>query len=355
MELSNSQKNIVETTDSKVVVMSCAGSGKTRCLTERVKTLLSRGADPTKMVVITFTNAAAEEMKDRIGDKGKDVFIGTVHSYANYILSCSGYDTRKYLDKEKFDELFDMVKRHEDCIREVDNLLLDEAQDSTDQQFEFIIDLINPKSFFIVGDIRQSIYSFNGANPDYFYNLSCRSDVKTYDLIENYRNSYQILNYAKDFLEPLGYKYYDDSRALNKNPGSVYRIEYNAANIGRYILDSEDNFGDWFVLARTNALVDELWNTLTSMGIPCETFKKAELSNKELNEKMKNNTVKILTIHTSKGLENKNVVVAGAQYYNNEERRINYVAATRAINTLFWCTVPKRKKRTRYSDIDSWE
>ena len=123
MKLTTKQKQIIETNEDKVVVMAAAGSGKTAVLTERVKTLLARGTDPSKIVVITFTNAAAEEMKERI-ENPKDCFIGTIHSYANYILSCSGYETRELLDKERFDDLFREVKLHSDCIRSVDYLLL---------------------------------------------------------------------------------------------------------------------------------------------------------------------------------------------------------------------------------------
>ena len=58
--------------------------------------------------------------------------------------------------------------------------------------------------------------------------------------------------------------------------------------------------------------------------------------------KMKENTVKILTIHSSKGLESKNVIVMGARYYNDEEKRVAYVAATRARDRLYWCTTPRK-------------
>lgn len=347
------QLNAIKASENKIAVQAAAGSGKTLVLTERVKYLLDKGINPKKMVVITFTNSAAEEMRDRIGIKGKDCFIGTVHAYCNYLLTSRGYDTRKYLDKEQFDELFKLINEHTDCIQEVEHLLLDEAQDSTTIQFEFMLDMINPKNFFIVFDHRQSIYGFSDADPEYVYKLSRRSGVKLYELNNNYRNAPQVLSYAKDFLEPLGYKYYDNSIAKSKEYGQIYRISYSADKIGKFILDSEDEFSDWFVLARTNALVEEIQSVFASMGIPCETFKKAELSNSDLKKKMENNTVKVLTIHTSKGLEAKNVVVVGAQYYNDEERRINYVAATRAKELLVWCTTPKRTKR-KY-DVESWD
>ena len=93
MELSLLQKEIVETKKDKVIVLSAAASGKTRVLTERVNYLLEHGADPDKIVVFTFTNAAAEEMRKRIGEKGNKCFINTVHSYAYYLLVKNGIDT----------------------------------------------------------------------------------------------------------------------------------------------------------------------------------------------------------------------------------------------------------------------
>ena len=83
MELSTAQKKIVEAKENKIVVVASAAAGKTTVLTQRVRYLLSHGADPTKVVMITFTNAAAEEMAERLGHP-KGIFIGTIHSYANY-------------------------------------------------------------------------------------------------------------------------------------------------------------------------------------------------------------------------------------------------------------------------------
>ena len=104
------------------------------------------------------------------------------------------------------------------------------------------------------------------------------------------------------------------------------------------------DYKDWFVLTRTNAELVLCINALERAGIPCSTFKKAQLSTAELNEKLKENSVKVLTIHTSKGLENEYVAVLGARAYNPEERRISYVAATRAKKLLVWCKKPQQKK-----------
>ena len=102
MELSKIQKEIVEAKEPYILVNSCAGSGKTRCLVHRLQYLLNIGVAPSKIVTITFTNAAAEEILDRIA-RPQGLFVGTIHSYANQLLLMGGIDTSDILDKEQFD------------------------------------------------------------------------------------------------------------------------------------------------------------------------------------------------------------------------------------------------------------
>jgi superfamily I DNA/RNA helicase len=92
---------------------------------------------------------------------------------------------------------------------------------------------------------------------------------------------------------------------------------------------------------------------LKKEGVPIDTFKRSELDNKELGEKMKENTVKVLTIHTAKGLEADNVIVIGAKFFNVEERCVSYVAATRARNLLVWTRMPNRTRKVQ--QMTSWE
>ena len=68
---------------------------------------------------------------------------------------------------------------------------------------------------------------------------------------------------------------------------------------------------------------------------------------------MKENTVKVLTIHTAKGLEANNVIVVGAKFFNTEERCVSYVAATRARNLLVWTRMPNRAKKMNMTN--NWE
>ena len=352
MELSKIQKEIVEAKEPYILVNSCAGSGKTRCLVHRLQYLLNIGVAPSKIVTITFTNAAAEEILDRIA-RPQGLFVGTIHSYANQLLLMGGVDTSDILDKEQFDKLFSRIKKHPDCIKEVEYLLLDEGQDSTAQQFEFALDTVNPKNWMIFSDHRQSIYRFSGATPEYILNLMESPEVTTYELTENYRNAPEILQYAKNGIRTLGKDYEDYSTPMSKFHGRVVDVPYSGegivTTIERYVNRGDCDYRNWFILTRTNAELDAIMQVLNRHKIPADTFKRAQLDNKGLKEKMRENTVKVLTIHTAKGLEADNVVVIGARYRDIEEKCVNYVAATRARKLLVWAyKTNTRKPKTEY-------
>lgn len=352
MELSDIQTQIVQAKEPYILVNSCAGSGKTRCLVNRLQYLLDKGIDSSKIVAITFTNAAAEEIYERLKNPQK-LFVGTIHSYANQLLLLGGVNTSDILDEEKFDKLFSRIKKHIECIKEVEYLLLDEGQDSTKQQFEFVLQTIKPKNWMIFSDHRQSIYGFAGATPDYILDLMEDPSVTVYDLDRNYRNAPEILDFAKGIIKTCGIDYIDDSKPMRNATGRVVNVEYSPLGISktikRYVEEGKSGYGDWFVLTRTNAQSDDMIRMLERMGIPCDSFKKSSLDNKGLKEKMKEDTVKVLTIHTAKGLEADNVIVIGAHYKDLEEKCLCYVAATRARNLLVWTYGSKsRKPKTTY-------
>lgn len=90
-ELNEAQLKAVETLDGPVMVIAGAGSGKTRVLTYRIANMVKSGIDPFNILSLTFTNKAADEMKDRIikilgSNEGKNVWMGTFHSVFSRIL-----------------------------------------------------------------------------------------------------------------------------------------------------------------------------------------------------------------------------------------------------------------------------
>ena len=351
MNLSKEQEAVVLTKEKKVVVISAAASGKTTVLVERVRHLLNSGVEPKDIVLITFTNAAAEELSERL-NRPKGLFIGTIHSYANYLLLSHGRDTSDLLENEQFDRLFERIKKHPECIKPIKHLLLDESQDSNENHFEFLLDMVQPENYMLVGDHKQSIYRWNGAYPEYLINLSKEWDVKSYLLLENYRNGWRILDFAKNLISVAGYDYRDNSKPMRGISGRVIDTEYSPHAIAHTIKEM-GNFGEWFILTRTNDQIEDVCFHLKAAGVPYDTFKRSELDNKGLAEKMKQDTVKVLTIHTSKGLEANNVVVVGAKFFNTEERCVSYVAATRARNLLVWTRMPSKTKKNY--GMNNWE
>ena len=355
-KLNNFQKQIVTTKNSHVVVASAAASGKSMVIVERLRYLLEQGVDPFKIIAITFTNNAASVMYERLG-RPQGLFIGTVHSYCNYLLRGGAVDTTQIIKEERFDDLFEEIKQNPDCLKHVEYLLVDEVQDSTEMQFEFF-ELINPDNFMYCGDIRQSIYGWNGAAPDYLIKLTQRPDVTTYYMRQNYRNTPDILHFAKKFLFRLGPSYEDDSISMRENDETPHILEgnYTPSEAVETLMKVSDGLGaewkDWFVLCRTNKDI-ELFKTLFEKeNIPTDTFKQSELTNSQIQERLKENTIKILTVHSAKGMEAPYVLSYNIRAYNDEEARLCYVSATRAKDFLIWARMPKKKKKKK---IVNWE
>jgi len=348
MEFSKLQEEVLRAPDDKIVVMSCAASGKTTIMTEKTRRLLRAGVSPKDMAVITFTTMAATELRQRLGDDYKDgLFVGTIHALANYFLLSSGIDTKDLLDEENFDKLFDRVAHNPRCIKSIDYIILDEAQDTDKLQFKFLLEMINPRHFFIVGDVRQSIYRWRAARPDLLLEIMKRSDVRVFDMNENYRNGSNILMFAKGLISPTGLN--DTSISRSPQKGEVIRTSYSPTQIIEILRESPDLYKDWAILTRTNKEIWDISIVLKKNGIPFETFKQGDLSKDELLEKMEKNTVKLLTVHSAKGLEWKNVIVIGMKYYDDEERSVCYVAATRAKERLIWMGYPPKSRKNRYS------
>jgi len=102
--LNDRQKEAVLETEGPCLVIAGAGSGKTKVLTHKIAYLMQeKNIKPWNILAITFTNKAANEMKERVenlvGEVAKDMWIGTFHSICVRIL-------RRYIDRIGFSTSF---------------------------------------------------------------------------------------------------------------------------------------------------------------------------------------------------------------------------------------------------------
>src|SRR3954447_14221638 len=88
--LNPDQLDAVVHPDGPLLVVAGAGSGKTRVLTHRIAHLIDQGVPPSAILAITFTNKAAAEMRDRVGNLVgpvvKAMWVSTFHSACVRIL-----------------------------------------------------------------------------------------------------------------------------------------------------------------------------------------------------------------------------------------------------------------------------
>ena len=119
-ELNDAQKEAAMHIDGPALVTATAGSGKTRVVINRAQYMILSGINPSNILLTTFTNKAANEIKQRIvdvvGDIGKRITVGTYHSICNKILRkyCThiGYiKTFSILDAEEADKIVKEVAK----------------------------------------------------------------------------------------------------------------------------------------------------------------------------------------------------------------------------------------------------
>ncbi len=96
-ELNYDQKKAIEHAGGSLIVVAGAGTGKTRVITERIRYLIQeKGVDPDSILALTFTEKAASEMLERIGDimplGYKEPWVSTFHSFADRVLKKEGLE-----------------------------------------------------------------------------------------------------------------------------------------------------------------------------------------------------------------------------------------------------------------------
>ncbi|MBN2039844.1 MAG: ATP-dependent helicase [Spirochaetes bacterium] len=406
------------------LVIAGAGTGKTKTLIEKVNNILrSNTAKPAELLILTFSNKAAQEIKDRvqsqIGMDAERIISGTFHSFclgflrrnSRLLFSEYGYkifpeiidNTKKTsirnnfireflpefyglpmdiisgllentisLSKKMYRKLYrlgiidelkkienkfmeykilnnlidfgDMIdftveilekdkKIREDVHKSIKYIFVDEFQDTSEDNFRLIKLLLNKKNpnLFLVGDDWQSIYGFRGAKIDYLINMKKYfSKVKIHKLDKNYRSKKEIVKLSNKFIRTNKYRTGKKLKSFKGRGGIIrnFSVESFAeeAEVITAILKSKEfrGQGTAAILYRNNRQGSFL----------SERLKPDDLHGA---------SVKLMTMHASKGLEFDSVIIAGlsdeiipdTSTDIEEERRLLYVALTRAMEKLY--------------------
>ena len=210
--LNDKQYEAVVNTEGPCLVIAGAGSGKTKVLTHKIAYLVGeKKVLPWNILAITFTNKAANEMKERInklvGDTSNDMWVGTFHSICVRIL-------RKFIDRIGFESSFiifdttDQKTLIKQCLKDLqmdeklfnDRAVLSEISNAKN-------DMLEPDSYAVKshGDFRKEkiseVYTLyqkrlkenNAIDFDDIINYTIKILMENPDILEYYSNKFQYI------------------------------------------------------------------------------------------------------------------------------------------------------------------
>ena len=211
-QLSERQKEIISDKESRCIVVAAGpGSGKTRVLVHKLASLLLlEDVKHEQLLMLTFSRAAATEFKKRlidlIGEAAHYIEIKTFHSYSFDLIGRIG----------NLEDAKDVVARAAKMINqgEVEPnkigktvLVIDEAQDMSAEEYALVKALMTNNEdmrVIAVGDDDQNIFEFRGSDSLYLYQLSKEPGSRFIEMIENYRSSKHVVDFANAFVKVIG-------------------------------------------------------------------------------------------------------------------------------------------------------
>ena len=264
--LNDKQKEAVLATEGPCLVIAGAGSGKTKVLTHKIAYLLSeKNVKPWNILSITFTNKAANEMKQRVeklvGEASQEMWLGTFHSICVRIL-------RRFIDRIGFDTtflIFDSTDQRtlvKECIKSMrldDKLFTDRSVLSEISNGKN--DMLEPKAYQVKynGDFRKEkigkVYELyqkklkenNALDFDDIINYTTKILTENPDVLEYYTekfkyvlvDEYQDTNKAQFMLVSILASKYGNITVVGDNDQGIY--SFRGADITN-ILNFEKDF-----------------------------------------------------------------------------------------------------------------
>ena len=338
------------------IIRGVAGSGKTLILAFRAEHLARAATKP--VLILCYANGIAGRLEDAMQHRGVEdrVKVLTFHAWCYRMLRTYGIPVpseRDYPDYEKrlaasVSEVVKAVDQGHIPTEQYDAVLIEEAHDFEPQWLALAAKMVNPrtKALMVVYDDIQAIYK--GRERPVWKQLGIEASGRTTVLKVNYRNTVQILAFARHFASDVigapGTTADDEHpillpedagrQGLVPDVRQCVSIEAEAHCIAEWFLGRKKAGYEWPQMA---CLYPEHWigervaQVLAKHEVPIDMAKnnKNRVSTKRV-------AVRLLSMHTAKGLEFPCVAIAGLGLLGRHGEpveecvRLTYVGVTRA-------------------------
>ena len=341
------------------VVHGVAGSGKTMILGYRAEYLAKASASAKPILVLCYNQPLAVKLEAVMAAKGlaDKVHVRNLHRWCRQQLVAFGQALPPH-GADMFEELVTRVvrgvERGQIPAGQYQAVLIDEGHDFEAEWLKLAAQMVDPatNSLLVMYDDAQSIYQRRRAQPFSFKRLGIQAQGRTTVLKINYRNTKQILRTASLVAAELltGEDSQDDDGVPLVKPISCGRegpepvvvrvpsLRDEAIQIAEMLSAAHQEghaWGDMAVICRHHTEAERCAAILRHRQLPHEVRKGSGTFHPG------DNTIKLLTMHVSKGLEFPVVALSGVGQMPMEgrdevdEARLFYVAATRATERLF--------------------
>ena len=351
MEMSSEQRLVLENLQkgNNCVIDAIAGSGKSTTILSVAQELYSKN-----ILQMTYNSMLRCEVKEKIQKMGiKNISVHTFHSLAvkYYMLSAHTDTTLRYI-------LFNKISPRT-VIPAFDLIVLDEAQDMTFLYFRLMVKFINdmgtPFQLLVLGDYKQGLYEFKGADTRF---LTLASDIwHNHPLLKSKVFSYSTLSMSYRITQPIAD--FVNNVLLGENrmfacrdgePVQYYR--QSRYNTEKFVISQITNLleqgakpSDFFVLGASvkgpNSHIRKMENALVSSNIPCHV---PMIEGDKIDERVIDGKVVFSTFHSVKGRQRKYTFIVGFDnsyyYHAKNANKIEcpntfYVGCTRSTHGLY--------------------
>lgn len=304
------QQDIIEKDPiERTIINAGPGTGKTWTLIEKIKYMLTvEDVDPENILVICFSRAAVEVIRNRLADaadndelplKWHEIDVRTFDSFATFLLAwaqeykpellserfsleCANYDQR-------ITAAVKVIREFDELLIEYRHIIIDEVQDLVGIRAEMVLALLNnlPTScgFTILGDACQALYDYLAVDApeiidshQFYNNIFAKFNYANYcSLTQNYRQGDAFCSLLTPYRDAILHG--DDSsrraEAININE-MISMSDINLKKLSRNIFSKYQKLGTVGIITRTNGQALQISSWLHTDGIEHNLQKAAD-------------------------------------------------------------------------------